>query len=551
MIHFFDLPREVRDMIYVDYVFIQGGYILNFDSNKLRGANGSLIDLTLMLTCKTIAKEMKGVALSSNTLNFSTELSEEHRRTAGRFGELVKTLYNTQGTKMNQIYPNFLSIPDDLWRKLSEIDPKFAPYVDLIRRRPHWNDRRAVDNVGPPGSCGETPSVFRRFVRSALQTLVSHRHCFDAQEFENFERGRRISDAIRLEKLTNLNPDLWAIPSAQEVELMISSMGKGPNKYFEKRWLHGSAGYQLNHVKHRYSAAAVAIRFLRSLPKDTRSSIRRIVLDEDWSAVAFAECHAQGLIPFCQENPHLRVERRVSMWRTILQTMSSACDTFTSPHEGAALGADQISHSVAVWILEALELEPAGMPLGSYTMVLDGDWTISEIFQRVVRRDAAWQAAVDVCLERGLILPVSWDVRRADPRNITGMASGGVKRSNKWYLFEGFPQAVEDIVAGRSVVKCAFELADAWGDSYDVEKLAEEHKHWTLDDWKAGWFVREKESFEPDPPSPSWLQLLCDNTWEAAPVRYDFEQELESSRTAREIEREIRDTWDETSWDEA
>ncbi|EDU41139.1 conserved hypothetical protein [Pyrenophora tritici-repentis Pt-1C-BFP] len=43
------------------------------------------------------------------------------------------------------------------------------------------------------------------------------------------------------------------------------------------------------------------------------------VLDEDLVAIAHPASHAQGLIPYCQKNPKMRIEKRVDMWRNLLQ----------------------------------------------------------------------------------------------------------------------------------------------------------------------------------------------------------------------------------------
>ncbi|KAF6837231.1 hypothetical protein CMUS01_05076 [Colletotrichum musicola] len=90
--HFFDLPTEVRDLIYAQCVLFNGGYVLDFDSNTLRGADGKPIDHSFRLASKRIATETKSLALSSNILNFSTFHSREHNVAAGRFHLLSEYL---------------------------------------------------------------------------------------------------------------------------------------------------------------------------------------------------------------------------------------------------------------------------------------------------------------------------------------------------------------------------------------------------------------------------------------------------------------------------
>ncbi|KAK2013559.1 hypothetical protein LZ32DRAFT_254265 [Colletotrichum eremochloae] len=511
--HFLDLPREVRDMIYIPYLTVEGGYILDFDSNTLRAANGEPINLALMFTCKRFAEDMRGLAFSLNTITFSTFLSKEHTSIAGRFHTMTQCLPTWRAHIIDGIRPATLSVPDDIWDDLSRAHPKFAPFLDLVRSCHDLKDRQLPYGSASPGSLGETPSVFRGFLHSVLQTIVANKHRFDADQFSKFDCGNYDSDQLSAESISNLNPSPWSIPTLQELEEMLSSLKTEPQIRIEGMFNYSHQCYEVNQLKYRYSAAAVAIRFLESLSKDSRSSIKRIVLNEDRKAVAFAECHGLGLIPYCQENPWLRVERRVSMWRTVFQT-TTCCNwgsPFVSIFETTKLQARQISYPVAVWIVEALELESAGMPPGSFTLTFEGDSLCSEIFQTVVQRDAAWQAAVDLCLDRNILPPLSWLRRRSDPRNRYSSIHGVHFDGLITYLFEAFPGAIRDIVAGNSIIKCNFALGEAW----DVERLAEEHKHYSLSEWNARWmFDREKEAFEPDPPSPTWAHLLCEESWE-------------------------------------
>ena len=68
----FSIPRELCDEIYSYYVYQARGYRLNTNSGKLRGFDDRPIDLALMHTCRIIFKEMKGVALKTNKVTFTT-----------------------------------------------------------------------------------------------------------------------------------------------------------------------------------------------------------------------------------------------------------------------------------------------------------------------------------------------------------------------------------------------------------------------------------------------------------------------------------------------
>ncbi|KAK1762128.1 hypothetical protein QBC33DRAFT_462101, partial [Phialemonium atrogriseum] len=230
------------------------------------------------------------------------------------------------------------------------------------------------------------------------------------------------------------DPEPWAIPTEDYLTDLDYAFDGRPGSwdYFD-----GS--------KYRFSAAAAAIEFLRSLQKNRRVQIRKILLQEDHQAVSNPACHAQGLIPFCQENPLLRVERRVNLWRNVFLGHVWHSRQVHDPEDisPADIAWDVTAH-VAEWIVEALTLISAGMPAGSFTMVLDGEpapGRCSEIFQTILQRDVAWQSALDECYAREL-LPTPSSYQR---------------RSNTCYTFEDFPQAVRDIVNNTSLVRCNFD----------------------------------------------------------------------------------------------
>lgn len=173
-----------------------------------------------------------------------------------------------------------------------------------------------------------------------------------------------------------------------------------------------------NRGKYRFSAASVAIKFLSSLPSTLRLHLRHIRLLENNVCVAFPESHAQGLIRFCVENPRLRVERRVSLWKAIFQQPTNIHDretvnalsapedqefnarTYTDNEGFSTLSA---TNNLALWIMEAVALTPAGMPQKSFKLVLDGapdDNVVSDFFMNHVQRDATWQTAWEIESER-------------------------------------------------------------------------------------------------------------------------------------------------------
>ncbi|TEA19027.1 hypothetical protein C8034_v009474 [Colletotrichum sidae] len=204
------------------------------------------------------------------------------------------------------------------------------------------------------------------------------------------------------------------------------------------------------------------------------------------------------------------------MWQTVFQTITGQrfCYPLAIHVAQRSLYANVISYPMAIWIVEALELERAGMPLGSFRLIFEGDRSCTEIFQDVVQRDAAWQRATDLCVERGHLPPVSWEMRRWDSRarSLEPVDGGGNwferPETRYVYLFEEFPQAVDDIRAKNSIISCNFDLGTAW----DAEQVALSNKGWTADEWSKAWLDRDQLWYEPSLPSPSWTELLCDNS---------------------------------------
>lgn len=183
-------------------------------------------------------------------------------------------------------------------------------------------------------------------------------------------------------------------------------------EYWEKPHLDGLGDREYTQGKYRFSATALAIRFLSRLPTYLRMNLRNIRLHEDSMSVAYPETHAQGLIKFCIENPKLHIERHLDLWRNVFQSPSndeigpflfsfeqSWVTSTTDSERSPGLGSLALTDHVALWIMEALALLPLGMPKESFTLILDGGEApekCSEIFQQIVQRDAAWQAAWEI-----------------------------------------------------------------------------------------------------------------------------------------------------------
>ncbi|KAH9240111.1 hypothetical protein K456DRAFT_48164 [Colletotrichum gloeosporioides 23] len=284
----------------------------------------------------------------------------------------------------------------------------------------------------------------------------------------------------------------WDIPMDGDLDAMASFWDEGEDTHGLKAALTGR-----NRVKYRFSAAAMAILFIKSCNERLQMQLRKIVLDENRTAVACPERHALGLIQFCRQNPLLKIERRVQLWSNALQDEGyfHSMTKYVLRDEWRIQSA-QITQSIWKWVQEALALAPAGMPDNSFSLILDGQPLpnlATQMFQAVVQRDIAWQRAWEESLDRGVAsLP-------------------SVQDFGLWYhlypghRFKHLSRAMEDMAQQKSVVQCNFDVGKAW----DVENIIQEHKDWTAQQWAERWPVDyDPASWETESPLSSWRSLL-------------------------------------------
>ncbi|KAL1863875.1 hypothetical protein Daus18300_008024 [Diaporthe australafricana] len=481
------LPRELRDKIYEHYLQVDGGYVYNFESGKLAcaapaGARKS-IDLQLMLSCKQIAQEMQGLALKTNIITFSCVAPPAKRRNLDYHCSTIHHLWNKvfrcllEGDydhplrQSEQEWWPVANFDESVYRMVADAFPKFKPHlrtIQLLASEPHRTGDKfddttnfAIPRISFAGEqvqdlllratyWGEVPSNQRQ---AALETLklTSSRGCWSEEAWSKVdeEGDYRVpttdpaSDSIRYHSL--YKP--WTILEDDDSH-DIDADPHHPAHWRPTRCTEEELDKWFPHRRpNLLSAASIAIYFLESIPAQ-RTNIRNIILDEIDPCGTYPECHGLGLIEFCKENPRLRIERRANIWKSIWKSDAA------NYHPDNLWGLDDvdeedITERVARWIVEALALVPAGMPLGSFTLVLDGNPApeqCAQLFQRV-QRDAAWQTAYGESFDRGHLPETAYH----DRRRIRG------------YTYEDFPQALRDISTGTCrVVRANFDVGEPW-----------------------------------------------------------------------------------------
>jgi len=227
--------------------------------------------------------------------------------------------------------------------------------------------------------------------------------------------------------------------------------------------------------------------------------------------------HVHGLIPYCLENPALRVERRVDLWRNCFISSFSRYDWFpVQPefwlddyHEDimSTLYADTITRPVAEWMVEAsLPHVPEAI-----TLVLDGDPVPEHtalIFREVVQRDAAWQRAIETAP-----VPADEDIS----------ISPHWRRYWSCYHFERFPELLRAVCDNEpgSRIRCNFDPGVPWEEN-EVEKIIESNRANTRSgDWDDAW-RRRGCSYRTAPPLPDLHSLKEEYVFPDAWVERDW-----------------------------
>ncbi|KAM0228729.1 hypothetical protein ACHAPO_010479 [Fusarium lateritium] len=500
-------PSEIRQQIFGEYFKTDKGYAYNAQLDKLTLADEAHtpIDLSLRFTCRSIAEDTKNIPFAVNTIHFSTAFREDWRSLAGCFN-LAATVYHLLARDFvlhlaEHITPDIYS---ELCSKFPTFGAELAAQATSHRAyvESEMEDERQRGQRGQRYQPVEDLDGDDRFGSG----LSNHTHCISVTEFlrdnrpfrellhtyRNFSTIHesyyqlfpdRSSDEGKYtaQDFLDLQPNHWDIPTRDDVVRMLEMLNIGdyvwnfpdiwqyrpvsfyeaddhdvsPRHLFPDAYLDPLKLDKRFDIRFRepigFSATAAAIRFLGRLPLQQRTQIRRLILHENMHSVNVPSLHAQGLIPFFQENPTLQVERRVSVAGCIINNRNSMRDALREWEEGGRddppqIWAPHFTNAVSCWLLDGLAMLDSGISTESFTLVLEaglhGNFG-TEIFQRSIHRAIARSKAYFTCLEKGFFLSYrpEW----------------APERSPSYAIDERFEGAVQHLVSQTSILRCDFD----------------------------------------------------------------------------------------------
>ncbi|KAG5781066.1 hypothetical protein H9Q73_005297 [Fusarium xylarioides] len=387
---FLSLPCELRHMIYKYYFTTNQGYHFNPTSRKLTAVHGEPIDIALMYTCRMTAEETKEMPFLYNDISFKTFYQQDLSAWLCRFDRLVMAQFQEQAQLLLRLCPT--ATGRSMGRSMGRsIQQRVAP---CGRHAPGQRNVYFIV-ICPPD---RAHSAHRAAIEFTLRLLCE---TSDEQFIDTVNEtlvGWEYSGGARLSNFLDRCYEPWRFPSLlSDLDEMGHRLGDHKAWASMTSWETSRRHNMQYRPLYRFSAVSAAIGFLNALPINKRSSLRNIIIHEDRISAGYSDGHAIGLIPFCQDNGQLRIRHKFSMVRNLFERayvyQNTSFDRIQDQKEKSvpevifrvtAMGLHPI---VANCLAEAMYLPDAGMPDGSYTLLLDGEDAgdlCSEIFQQGV-----------------------------------------------------------------------------------------------------------------------------------------------------------------------
>ncbi|KAF5621352.1 uncharacterized protein FTJAE_11323 [Fusarium tjaetaba] len=429
---FLHFALELRLHIYRDYFQLDGGYVYNAKSDKLKTSDDQPIDLSLMLTCRTIANETMHMPLSLNAVTFSTLYREDWRSLAGCFN-VVATYYRHLEGDLVLHLAEFMT--PEMYEQYALKYPDFANQLEAVSRnhRLGWlrdNNRRANEAIaaesGSPHAQTwvETERLSGNRCCGSLGRFVDHYvnlHLDQRQHHwsDGFSRAHRERDSYSHPSNTWYGSDsvvqdalsycLRLIADKKPVQFAdhlreIFPHWTGPDIGIDGIWEYPDKWH------YEGPPASPDEPFEHSSDEDDGGSGSHNDQDDEdeggsdtdvyvpsgfhcrekirFSATANAirflnripvndpHTHARGLAPSVQENPSLQIIRRVSLLDCIIGISLMPSLLMRILQRGERINLEpqwircSLSRNIGYWIRDALVVKDVGIPAKSFTLLL-------------------------------------------------------------------------------------------------------------------------------------------------------------------------------------
>ncbi|KAF2109237.1 hypothetical protein BDV96DRAFT_242521 [Lophiotrema nucula] len=323
----FRVPREIRDAIYDYYTFEENGYFYNTCSEKLALHNGGAIKLDLMYTCRAINAELQGVSLRTNKVTFDCanfqDGPDEGKATsrAGRFNLLLECTF---AAKLQMLIYAATCITPTILEKIrdqfGDDGIRLADGFRVVQNNLHSEDADEDVITGTWHTAWRIdPTTGTRDALHRTLELASNHPDFERLASRTFDPSSNTQQRLgwrtyfgpqAFRAVLQWHPLPWAIPTSTELSTLEVHLA-APEEDDSSSPLDYSV--MVRPFQWYFSAAAVAIRFLRHHPKE-RLQMRQIVAREKHRSVSNPESHARGFASVCLENTHLRIKRAIGLW---------------------------------------------------------------------------------------------------------------------------------------------------------------------------------------------------------------------------------------------
>ncbi|KAJ4249110.1 hypothetical protein NW762_012444 [Fusarium torreyae] len=209
-----NLPPEIRQQIYHNYFKAESGYVYDSRSDKLKTAHdNNPIELSLIYTCRSIAKDTRHLPLRINTIQFSTLYHEDWRNLAGCFN-LVATYHHFLASDFTLHLGQFMT--QDMRYQLDLKYPDFGQRFDEgLSGHQFCMDAMVDENEEPTSGDGPMETISdTEFVDNNPRDKWTSNLCHSVREFRKSYVDNDISDSNNLYRGfsdVHLKIDPWSI----------------------------------------------------------------------------------------------------------------------------------------------------------------------------------------------------------------------------------------------------------------------------------------------------------------------------------------------------